>query len=91
MTIQTTHHDKNNQSLLLSIHLCTPSPRRAPLPLHGPQRPSQSAVPPKVRPQHECRVPKQPDNVYGDNRHPVEQVKDMEQRSCWHDIVGEPS
>ena len=46
---------------------CTPSPHWAPSPLHGPQRPSQSTVPPRDRPQCEHHVPKQPDNVYGDD------------------------
>ena len=36
-----------------------------------------------------CQVPKGPDNAYGD-KHPVEQVKEIEYTKCWHDIVWEP-
>ena len=56
------------------------------------QRPaSPPAIPPApARPQHECHVPHQPGNVYGDDRHPVEQVKEIERKSCWCDIIGEP-
>ena len=38
---------------------------------------------------HTHRVPKQPDNAYGD-KHPVEQVKEIECTKCWHDIVWKP-
>ena len=41
-------------------------------------------------PQHECHVPHRPGNVYGDDQHPVEQVKEIERKSCWHDIIREP-
>ena len=49
------------------------------------------AIPPApIHPQHERRVPHRPSNVYGDNRHPVEQVKEIECKSHWHDIIREP-
>ena len=34
-------------------------------------------------------MPKWPDNAYGD-KHPVEQVKEIEHTKCWCDIVREP-
>ena len=73
---------------------CTPSPRPAmPMPpALCKQRPTAPpAIPPApTRPQHECCVPYRPGNVYGDNQHPVEQVKEIEHKSHWRDIVGEP-
>ena len=35
------------------------------------------------------RVPKWPDNAYGD-KHPVEQVKEIKHTKCWCDIIWEP-
>ena len=42
-----------------------------------------------ARPQRECRVPVRPGNVYGEQRHPVEQLRDIESASCWRQTVGE--
>ena len=56
------------------------------------QRPAAlPAIPPAPTcPQHERRVPHRPGNVYGDDRYPVEQVKEIERKSRWHDIIREP-
>ena len=35
-------------------------------------------------------MPHWPGNVYGNDQHPVEQVKEIEHKSCWCDVVGEP-
>ena len=71
-----------------------PSPRLAmPMPpALCKQRPAAlPAIPPApARPQREHHVPHQPGNVYGNNRHPVEQVKEIEHKSHWHDIIREP-
>ena len=34
-------------------------------------------------PQCDCRVPLYPRNVYGECRHPVEQLRDIKSASCW--------
>ena len=56
------------------------------------QRPAAPpAIPPApAHPQHERHVPHRPGNVYGDDQHPVEQVKEIERKSRWHDIIKEP-
>jgi len=40
-------------------------------------------------PQREHRVPLRPGNVYGERRHPVEQLWDIESASRWRETVGE--
>ena len=83
---------------------CPPSP--PPVPSHMPSPclampmppapcKQRSAAPPAIPPaptcpQHEHCVPHWPSNVYGDNQHLVEQVKEIECRSHRHDIIGEP-
>ena len=48
------------------------------------------AIPPApMHPTHTCWVPKWPDNAYGD-KHPIEQVKEIERTKRWHDIIQEP-
>jgi len=42
-----------------------------------------------ARPQRERRVPLRPGNVYGERRHPVEQLRDIESASRWRETVGE--
>ena len=67
----------------------TPSPARnlPPLALECPGRADrrQNAQRPMVnlpaRPQRECRAPVHPGNVYGEQRHPVEQLRDIESAS----------
>ena len=61
-----------------------PAPRK--------QRPAAPpAIPPApARPQCEHHVPHRSGNVYGDDQHPVEQVKEIECKSRWHDIIREP-
>ena len=72
----------------------TPSPCLAmPMPPapHNQRPAAPPAIPPApARPQHEHCVPHQPGNVYGNDQHPVEQVKEIEHKLCWHDIIGEP-
>ena len=67
--------------------LATPMP-----PALRKQRPAAPpAIPPAPTcPQHECCASHRPGNVYGDDQHLVEQVKEIEHKSCWHDIIGEP-
>ena len=67
--------------------LATPMP-----PALRKQRPAAPpAIPPAPTcPQCECRVPHRPGNVYGDDQHLVEQVKEIECKSHWCDIVEEP-
>jgi len=76
----------------------TPSPARNPPP-SAPQRPGRAEhcqnvpQPPAVNipahPQRECRAPLHPGNVYGERRHPVEQLRDIESASRWRETVGE--
>ena len=72
-------------------HTPSPHPAMAMPPALQKQRPAAlPAIPPApAYPQCQCHVPHQPSNVYGDNQYPVEQVKEIECRSCWHDIIGE--
>ena len=42
-------------------------------------------------PQCECRVPLCPGNVYGEQRHPIEQLQDIESASRWRETVGQAS
>ena len=65
--------------------LCTPSP----VPQPAPRMPSPPAVNIPARPQHECRVPLRPGNVYGEQRHPIKQLQDIESASQWRQTVGE--
>ena len=67
--------------------LATPMP-----PTPHKQRPTAPpAIPPApTHPQCECCVPHWSSNVYGDDQHPVEQVKEIEHRLCWHDIIRKP-
>jgi len=68
----------------------TPSPARNPPPL-APQRPGRAERhqnaprPPAVNipacPQRERRAPLRPGNMYGERRHPVEQLRDIESAS----------
>ena len=44
-----------------------------------------------ARPQRERRAPVRPGNVYGERRHPVEQLRDIESASRWRQTVGEAS
>ena len=44
-----------------------------------------------ARPQREHRAPVRPSNVYGEWRHPVEQLQDIESASRWRQTVGEAS
>ena len=71
----------------------TPSPCPAtPMPpaLHKQRPAALPAIPPAPAcPQCERRVPHQPSNVYGDDQYLVEQVKEIERKTCWHDIIGE--
>jgi len=73
-------------------HMPSPVPPLAPrMPSPAPQRPGQAEChqnvprPPAVNipahPQHECRAPLRPSNVYGERRHPVEQLWDIESAS----------
>ena len=70
------------------------------LPPLAPQRPGQAdccqnAQHPMVNlsahPQCECRVPVCHGNVYGEQRHPIEQLQDIESASRWRRTVGEAS
>ena len=73
-------------------HMPSPCPAMPMPPAPRKQRPTAlPAIPPApARPQCEHCVPHQPGNVYGDNQHLVEQVKEIECKLCWHDIIGEP-
>jgi len=42
-------------------------------------------------PQCECRAPLCPSNVYSEQRHPIEQLWDIESASRWQETVGEAS
>ena len=77
-----------------------PSPAQNPPPL-APQCPGRAERhqnvlrPPMVnlpqRPQCNCRAPLRPGNVYGERRHPIEQLLDIESASRWRQTVGEAS
>ena len=43
------------------------------------------------RPQHNCRAPLHPGNVYGKHQHPIEQLQDIKNASHWQQTVGEAS
>ena len=79
--------------LLLSLLTCLLLAQQC---LHMPSAPCKQrlAAPPVIPPaptrsQHECRVSHQPSNVYGDDRHLAEQVKEIEHKSRWWDIIRE--
>ena len=38
---------------------------------------------PRCNPPQERNVPRRPGNVYGENRHPTDQLKDLEKQSRW--------
>jgi len=78
----------------------TPSPERnlPPLALQRPGRaechqnaPCPPAVNIPARPQHEHRVPLCPGNMYREQQHPVEQLRDIESALRWRETVGEAS
>ena len=73
-------------------HTPSPCPAMPMPPAPHKQRPTAlPAIPPAPAcPQHECHVPHWPGNVYGDDRHLVEQVKEIEHKLRWHDIIREP-
>ena len=72
---------------------CTPSSCPGippPLTLRKLRPGAPPVIPPApVHPTCTHQVPKWPDNAYGD-KHPVEQVKEIEHTKHWHDIVWEP-
>ena len=78
----------------------TPSPAWNPPP-PAPQHPGQAERcqnvprPPMVNlpqcPQCDHRAPLHPRNVYGECRHPIEQLWDIKSASCWRQTVGEAS
>ncbi|KIM56666.1 hypothetical protein SCLCIDRAFT_132037 [Scleroderma citrinum Foug A] len=76
-----------------------PNPPRTPspdVPPPAPRMPSPNVPrPPMVnlpqRPQRDRRAPLHPGNMYGEHRHPVEQLRDIESASCWRQTVGEAS
>ena len=53
-----------------------------------PAQPPQQQVPPR-RPQQERRIPSRPGNVYGEDRHPVQQFQDVQRLRQWRQTVGE--
>jgi len=60
----------------------TPSPeRRAPAPA-PPNAPTTS----RVRPQRTRRVPVKPGNVYGEGQHPVDILRDPQNKEGWRDV-----
>ena len=79
----------------------TPSPaRNQPTPPSAPQHPGPAlrrqnaqrpVVNPSAHPQRECRAPVCPGHVYGERRHPVEQLWDIKSASRWRRTVGEAS
>ncbi|KIJ58568.1 hypothetical protein HYDPIDRAFT_34042 [Hydnomerulius pinastri MD-312] len=71
---------------------CTPSPHGRPEEFHTPPTAPQPSAPPALprRSQRDRRVPTCKGNVYGDNRHPVQQFQDMENSRHWRAIVGDP-
>ena len=72
---------------------CMPSPCPSippPLTLHKLRPGAPPAIPPApMYPTCTHQVPKWSDNAYGD-KHPVEQVKEIEHTKCWHNIIWEP-
>ena len=73
-------------------HMPSPHPVISMPPASHKQRPTAPPVIPlaPTHPQCECHVPHWPSNVHGDDQHLIEQVKEIEHKSCWHDIIGEP-
>ena len=69
-------------------HMPSPCPGISPPLIPHKLRPRAPPVipPAPVHPTHTCRVPKWPDNAYGD-KHPVKQVKEIEYTKHGHDIV----
>ena len=68
----------------------TPSPMpadRAPE-QDPPVEPPQQQAPPR-HPQRERRVPSRPRNVYGEDRHPVQQFQDVQRLRQWKRTVGD--
>ena len=63
------------------------------------QSPAPSPDPPPSPPVEQPPLPRRsgreqkiascPDNIYGDNRHPVEQFKDAQKQSKWRQLVGD--
>ena len=73
-------------------HMPSPYPAMPMPPAPCKQRPTAlpAIAPAPAHPQCECHVPHQPGNVYGDDQHLVEQVQEIERKSCWCDIIREP-
>jgi len=75
--------------------LRTPSLARNPAPQCPGQAERRQNVPrpPAVNisahPQREHRAPLRPSNIYGERRHPVEQLRDIKSASRWRETVGE--
>ena len=57
-----------------------PEPEREPLP---------PPPPPLRRSERDRRIPSRPGNVYGEDRHPVQQYRDVQRLRQWQEIVSE--
>ena len=73
--------------------LAPPPERTAPSPApeseHEQEREPTPPPPLPRRSERERRIPTRPRNVYGDNRHPVQQYRDVQRMRQWRDMVGD--
>ena len=67
---------------------CT-APSPAPESEHEQEHKPTPPPPPPRCSEWERRIPTHPGNVYGDNRHPVQQYRDVQQMCQWRDMVGD--